>query len=402
MSRPHRTGADVSNRFVQLHRTLRKRLSVREIGRMAGRMAMRVPALAEPFGIARHGATYAEAADRVLSETAYDEAFDVEPAVAAFLDRYAGELGPLWDGRTLRVAARVGVYAIRGGEIRMATGALRQVPPGRLLAATRIADRLKAQRPTRHRSRVHIPGPVIPLVGSPTGRGNYYHFVCERFRLVLHALARCPELRRATLVVRAGMPGYHQAFYAGLARAYPALTIRELPPTVLVTCDELVGVLRNDPHPIGHFAGHEDFAALRALYRAAYEIPEGTPARRIYLSRASVRKRHILNEPALLETLAPHRFEVIEAERLPHRDQIALFGSAELIVGPSGAAFTNLVFASPGAKVIEICPPDLQEPFFVAAALQAGLVYRNVDGSRSGLYECFTVEPAAVLEAVER
>ena len=387
-------------RLADLHRTLRKRLSTRELGRLAARLAVAIPGVGDRLGLSTSAATYADAADRVLSMTEYDDTFAVDAPTAAFLDVYRDELGPLWRGGVLHVAARIGVYAIPDGEIRMATGVLRQHSTGRLLAASRLDDRLKAQRPRLHRERRHIAGAVIPLVGAPTGRGNYYHMLCERFRFVLHALERVPELREATLIVRDNVPGYHEAFCDQLRVAYPRLRIEALPPRVLVTCDELVAVQREEPHPIGHFAGAADFRALRAAFRAAYGISDAPLKRRIWLSRASIRKRHVLNEAEVLAALEPLGVELVEPQLLSHREQVAMFGEAELITGPAGAAYTNLIFASPGAKLVEVCPPDLQEPFFVATALQAGMRYRHVFGERSKLYESFEVDPAAVVAAV--
>lgn len=390
----------LADRIADLHRTLRKRLSTRELGRLAARFAVAIPGVGSRLGLSSSAATYADAADRVLSLTDYDDAYAVDPPTAAFLDIYRDELGALWRDGMLHVAARIGVYGIADGEIRMATGVLRQRSSRRLLAATRLDDRLKAQRPGLHRETRHIAGTVIPLVGAPTGRGNYYHMLCERFRLVMHALDRVPALRTATLVVRRDVPGYHAAFCEQLAAVYPRLTIEALPPSVLVTCDELVAVQREDPHPIGHFAGAADFRALRDAYRSVYGIAEAPLKRRIWLSRAGIRKRHVLNEAEVLDALAPFGIEMVEPQLLSHREQVAMFGEAELITGPSGAAYTNLIFASPGAKLVEICPPDIQEPFFVATALQAGMTYRHVFGEPSKLYECFSVDAAAVVAAV--
>lgn len=384
-----------------LHRTLRKRLTTRELARLAGRLAAATPGVGNALGLAVEGATYAEAATRVLSVTDYDEPYAIDAVNARFLDVYRDALGPLWKDGVLHVAARVGVYGIADGEIRMASGVLRRRGDGRLLTTDRVEDRLRAQRPTWHRRHCHITGSVLPLAGSPTGRGNYYHMLCERFRLTLHALAKVPELRRATLVVREDVPGYHRAFQDMLRAAYPELAIEAVGTDVLVTCDELVVTQRDDAHEVGHFAGREDFRALRAGYRSVYGIADTEPSRHIYLSRAGVKKRHILNEDAVLAALAPWDFEVVAPETMSHRDQVAMFGEAALIVGPSGAAFTNLVFATPGAKVVEICAPDIQEAHFIAGALQAGLAFRHVFGEPTKLYECFEVDPEAVRAAVE-
>ena len=37
-------------------------------------------------------------------------------------------------------------------------------------------------------------------------------------------------------------------------------------------------------------------------------------------------------------------------------DQIKIFSSAQIVIGPTGSALTNIIFCSEGTKVIEIIP----------------------------------------------
>jgi hypothetical protein len=50
----------------------------------------------------------------------------------------------------------------------------------------------------------------------------------------------------------------------------------------------------------------------------------------------------------------------------PVADQARMFAEAELVVGVHGAALSNLVFCSPGARVLELLPADFVDPVFWA------------------------------------
>lgn len=52
--------------------------------------------------------------------------------------------------------------------------------------------------------------------------------------------------------------------------------------------------------------------------------------------------------------LAQHGYDVVRPEILTVREQIDLFSRASHIVGASGAAMTNMLYAAPGAHVVTI------------------------------------------------
>jgi capsular polysaccharide biosynthesis protein len=83
----------------------------------------------------------------------------------------------------------------------------------------------------------------------------------------------------------------------------------------------------------------------------------GRPTRRLYITRRLAGRRHVLNEAELEPILADYGFEIIEAETLSFHDQVRLFSQAEAVAGPHGAGFTNLVFAPPGCRVLEMFAP---------------------------------------------
>ena len=137
---------------------------------------------------------------------------------------------------------------------------------------------------------------------------------------------------------------------------------------------------------------------LRSRY---VDAAAGKPERRIYLSRGKVGKRRLLNEDALLPILAQHGFETVHPQELGFQQQAQLYASAHCIVGPSGAALTNALFAAPGGKLGVLQPHAGMGPHvFYSLASAAGLEYWELHGTiEAGAtapeHADFRVDPAA-------
>jgi capsular polysaccharide biosynthesis protein len=78
----------------------------------------------------------------------------------------------------------------------------------------------------------------------------------------------------------------------------------------------------------------------------------GAHGRRIYIDRAHASLRRVLNNTDVKAALAPHGFEFLALERLNLAQKQALFADAEMVVGPAGAGFANLLFCHPGTQVL--------------------------------------------------
>lgn len=108
----------------------------------------------------------------------------------------------------------------------------------------------------------------------------------------------------------------------------------------------------------------------RLLARAPAPAGEG---RRLYISRRRQSMRVMVNEAELEAALRERGFAVVEPERLPVADQIALFRSAAVIAGPTGAAFANALFAPEGALVVEIQPENFRSDWVAHLRRVVGL-----------------------------
>ncbi|MBE9178831.1 glycosyltransferase family 61 protein [Oculatella sp. LEGE 06141] len=101
---------------------------------------------------------------------------------------------------------------------------------------------------------------------------------------------------------------------------------------------------------------------------------------RIYISRAKATRRKVVNEADVLHLLTKLGFRSVALESLSIAEQIDLFASAKSIVAPHGAGLANLVFSSPGTKVVEFIAPNYVNVNFWALSNQANLDYHYLLG----------------------
>ncbi len=114
--------------------------------------------------------------------------------------------------------------------------------------------------------------------------------------------------------------------------------------------------------------------------RFLLSTPSSKPRRRLYLSRADAGARRLLNESEIFGILKDYGFESVSMNNLSVPEQARLFSEAEIIAGPSGAAFTNLVFCSPGTQVIEFASPRWLTVYHWMISSRIGLDHTIVVG----------------------
>jgi capsular polysaccharide biosynthesis protein len=94
--------------------------------------------------------------------------------------------------------------------------------------------------------------------------------------------------------------------------------------------------------------------------------------RRLYFSRRGHSMRVMINEAALESALRARGFEIIKPERSSVAEQIEMMQEAQIVVGPTGAAMANALFARPGARIVEIQPENFTSQWVWATARRAG------------------------------
>ncbi len=92
----------------------------------------------------------------------------------------------------------------------------------------------------------------------------------------------------------------------------------------------------------------ESVSYVRSICLKSYKISEVSiaPVSKIFLARRSPFRKY--NESELLEIAAELGFEAVYLEDLNIHEQIFLMQNVEYVIGPSGAAWTNIIFAKPG------------------------------------------------------
>lgn len=101
----------------------------------------------------------------------------------------------------------------------------------------------------------------------------------------------------------------------------------------------------------------------------------GKPTRRLYISREDAAERRMSNEHDLIEILTPLGFETITLSNRSITEQAALFAQAEIVLAPHSAALANLVFSSPGTRVLDIMPADRLRTYYWELSACMGLDY---------------------------
>ncbi len=95
------------------------------------------------------------------------------------------------------------------------------------------------------------------------------------------------------------------------------------------------------------------FSQLRDTY-GVYQSKLGN--RKIFLARPVVRRTY--NQEQIIEIVKRYDFEICYPEVMSLSDQARLFSQARVIVGASGAAWTNLLFCSAGVKGLSWLPRE--------------------------------------------
>lgn len=128
-----------------------------------------------------------------------------------------------------------------------------------------------------------------------------------------------------------------------------------------------------------YFPSPYDIALLRNKFAPQKKVK---PYRKLYLSRSGRRK--VKNEAQVREILQEFDFEILEDISRSVDEQIRLFAEAAVVVGPHGAAFTNLLWCQPGTQVMEFFYAGYTPPFFYYLCQLLGLEYScTVDDSNA-------------------
>jgi capsular polysaccharide biosynthesis protein len=215
----------------------------------------------------------------------------------------------------------------------------------------------------------------VAVVATPFARNNYAHWLLDCLPRLLLLKHHSPDYTRFNALifdhaghpyqidslVRAGLrPEQIRPAHEGLHLTAEILACPSFPQTVFNNQPWALELLRQEYLP---------YAKKNA------DLP-----RRIFISRQNVRGGRIANFADLGPLLERHRVTIVDPAALAWSEQLSLFARAECIVGPHGAGLANLVFAPPGAKVLEIFSPSYFPAYFRELCSHRELPYYAIFG----------------------
>lgn len=196
---------------------------------------------------------------------------------------------------------------------------------------------------------------------------NYYHFTFE----ILSRLAfadQIEEYRLLPVLVDAAalaVPQMRDLFDRVNVWHHPVIPVKEY---VRIHVKQLVFASQNVWMPLNYRRGmitkEKDYLFSRTVVDnirdrvlRGQQQTKGT-YRKIYLSRRNCSNRRLVNDDEIEKIFVDHGYHIVFPERLSFDEEVAVFYGADIIVGVTGAAFTNMIFCHEGAKVGMILHKD--------------------------------------------
>jgi capsular polysaccharide biosynthesis protein len=218
---------------------------------------------------------------------------------------------------------------------------------------------------------IEIPGPLLVL-GDEVRPTNYCHWLVDWLPRIA---VLDGQVDRAALHVAIPLI---DAFYQRELLALSGIDenrIVQLAPMQAVRAQEMfvTSDLPSPPHPAFKAAPW----ALRFLRRTLAPAASGDGPRRLDVSRDDATGRRVVNEANLLAHLTRAGFVRVTLDGLSVRAQATLFAGAAEIIAPHGAGLANLIFARPGARLLEVFPSSYGTAAYYVLAAAGGLDYAS-------------------------
>jgi capsular polysaccharide biosynthesis protein len=226
-----------------------------------------------------------------------------------------------------------------------------------VLAGAPVPARLPAPEALRPR------GAVIAGAGALR---NYGHWMCD------------------------ALPGLAWLDAAGLSARYPAI----LPPLPgwaaesaalfgLTFWAERAAAVRVESLILLTSLNHYLHRAGGLLQALADRLPRDAapgPGRAAWLSRRGLTGRVLVEERRIEAALAAAGAVILRPQRMTPAAQRAAVSGLSVLAGPSGAAFANALFLPRGARLVEVRPAPVAEPWMAAMAAALDLRLMVVPG----------------------
>lgn len=227
------------------------------------------------------------------------------------------------------------------------------------------------------KNEVNLSGSVISLLKEHST--NYYHWLTEVVPKLVNIM-ECLEFKneRITILIEDGVSKQSIKIIELLLSECEALEYElfRVKKGQLVFCESLIYCTplwtsldntRHLPNPKKEF-----FVSVDCLKEVKLKLSKCMESenqtliyKKIYLQRENTKLRKLNNVLELEKLLYKKGFDFVDPGSLDFGEQYSLFSQADIIVGASGAAFTNLIFMKSGSKAISLYPSAQSTNYYV-------------------------------------
>jgi hypothetical protein len=233
---------------------------------------------------------------------------------------------------------------------------------------------------------------------------NYWHLFLEHLLPLIQA-ARLGAWGGTPLkvITRSKRPLLIDAVVLGLQAEGMNISILEVDPHEHLRLDRLLVAVNQCSNVERSYALAEAIPRARRIFSVAYQkqTPVSATGSRLYITRRGSKLRQILNEDELIVGLKRLNFTIFQPRWDNHPEQITAFTDAKIVVGVHGAGLTNIIFSSPGTKVLELFPNNHRKTSMLHLSAEHRLEHEPVFGSDEKNNQAFSVDVAKVLSQIE-
>ena len=244
-------------------------------------------------------------------------------------------------------------------------------------------------RPRRLTTRMFQHGLVTWLEGTH----HYFHFFASLLPLLGYLEREHRADKPLTVLVPANGPRFQRQVCAAVESAYRGLRFEGLEADERAEVKSYLWLHHASENSEWLPVSGEGGAGLADLLRRHYGLDEPRGGELLFVSQSAAKQRRLLNQAELEEIAAARGFQSFEAHADNHEEQVRRFGEAEIIVATHGAGLTNLLFARPGATVLELFPENCVKSGYLWLATRMGLNYRGLLGEPGQSKHAYSITP---------
>lgn len=186
---------------------------------------------------------------------------------------------------------------------------------------------------------------------------NYFHWVVENLP-IFWAIDQCPEYDQTPIIVNKTLPQKFLEILAIFNNKQRKLIFVDYGVKYKVK-NLIIPSKFSYEYMKGETVSPVSIKFLKDRIGGKFKKDEKIPKKRIYIQRNEPEYRKLLNEKEFEYLFKQYGFEFIDPSKLSIFEQIDLFSSAEILAGPHGAGWTNMIFAPSDARGLMLLGPEL-------------------------------------------